>query len=193
MYVLQPSSLSPTHPPSSMSSPGLIITHVVDACPDQTRIHRLLPKLNSRMAFFTSPEQEVYEHRLKRSSSLTSVRSRSRQPSRATKSPTPSRTHTNSRLLPTTSGDVSVPLPPSPIPSPVPSPVPGTSSKLNGSNYDSRLSPKLPRGSVPQKHVSSGHRDDSRSLRVPSSVHEPSQQRQHLDYVVFTLCITYAS
>ncbi|KAH9008975.1 hypothetical protein EDB84DRAFT_48422 [Lactarius hengduanensis] len=180
-------SASPTVSPSIIPSYGFVdicllcITHVVDACPDQTRIHRLLPrKLNSRMAFFTSPEQEVFEHRLKRSPSLTSVRTRSRQPSGAPKSPTPSRTHTHSRLLPTsTSGDVSAPRPPSPIPSPIPSPVPATSPNLNGPDYDSKSSPKLSRGSMPQ-HVSSGLRDDFRSLRVPS-VHEPVQRRQHLD------------
>ncbi|KAH9004543.1 hypothetical protein EDB86DRAFT_3199870 [Lactarius hatsudake] len=44
---------------------------------------------------------------------------------------------------------------------------------------DSKSSPNLSRGSVPQ-HVSSGLRDDSRSLRVPN-VHEPVQRRQRLD------------
>src|SRR6266702_466333 len=159
-------------------------------------------KLNSRMAFFTSPEQEVYELRLKRSPSLTSVRTRSRHPSGAPNAPPPSRIHTQSRLLPTlTSDDVSAPLISSAIPSPIPSPVPATSPKLNEPDHgtqtnlcvfdpplthrlclatkDSKSSPKLPRGSVPR----SPHRDDSRPPQVPPSVHDPElgPRRRHLD------------
>ncbi|KAH9010881.1 hypothetical protein EDB85DRAFT_2231041 [Lactarius pseudohatsudake] len=72
------------------------------------------------MAFFTSPEQEVFEHRLKRSPSLTSVRTR----------PSTVRS-TSPRLRPAPIRT----LHPSPIPSPIPSPVPATSPNLNGPDY----------------------------------------------------------
>ena len=83
------------------------------------------------MAFFTSPSQEVYEHRLKRSTSLTSVRARSRQTSGAPKSPPPSRIHTHSRFLTLATNDALAPYLPSPTPSPIPSPVPATSNELD--------------------------------------------------------------
>jgi hypothetical protein len=176
---------------NSGSSP--CITPAVDACPDQTRSplplscsHRVAETLFFRMPFFTSPGQEVYEHRLKRSSSLTSVRTRSRQTSGAPKSPLPSHTHTRSVLLPILASDDALApyLLPSPILPPLPSPVPATYLNLNEPDHGTRTNlfafdsllihqlclatkgPKLlPQGSVPGQ--------DSLPLRVPPSVNDP--------------------
>lgn len=74
------------------------------------------------MAFFTSPGQEVYAERLKRSTSLTSVRGRSRQTSGAPKSPPPSRIHTHSRALTLASDDAYPPIP-NPCAAPAASPL----------------------------------------------------------------------
>ncbi|KAI0255692.1 hypothetical protein BJV78DRAFT_1278950 [Lactifluus subvellereus] len=52
------------------------------------------------MAFFSSGGQEVYEYRLKRSSSTTSVRSRSRRPSGLQRLASQSRVHTHTPPLP---------------------------------------------------------------------------------------------
>lgn len=102
------------------------ITHVVDACHDQIISCRMLiavvasivifsnrvisGKYYSHMAFFSScGGQEVYEYRLKRSSSTTSVRSRSRRPSGSQKLSSQSRVRTHTPPLPRaeTSDDVS--------------------------------------------------------------------------------------
>ncbi len=73
------------------------------------------------MAFFTSPQQEVYEQRLKRSPSNTSVRARPRyHPSGTSKS-----------LLTSRSDVLSRPLPSSPTAPPVTTPVPVTSPNVN--------------------------------------------------------------
>ena len=145
------------------------------------------------MPFFTSPGQEVYEHRLKRSNSLTSVRTRSRQASASTRPPTPSHIHTQSTLtlLPIlASDDALAPYIPSAIPSPIPGSV-STNEPDHGARShlcifnsllthqlclptkDSKSSPKLPQGAVPG-HVSPHPHEVSLPLRVSPSVHDPS-------------------
>jgi hypothetical protein len=121
------------------------------------------------MAFFTSPGQEVYAQRLKRSTSLTSVRGRSRQTPGTPKSPPPSRIHTHSRMLTLASDDAHLPSTPA---------SPAASPNLNEPDHDSKLLPKLSRSSE-SRHNS----DDSRPPRVSPNVRDPElgQQRQHPD------------